>query len=79
MRTLVNNAVNVRVVSQLVAAVFAVSVSCCGVAQEAAGWAGAKVTKTDLLTGETNYGKFSYFFHTHPIVRWPSEEKSVGF
>ena len=26
------------------------------------GWAGAKVTKTDLLTGETNYGKFAYFF-----------------
>ena len=26
------------------------------------GWAGAKVTKTDLLTGETNDGKFAYFF-----------------
>jgi hypothetical protein len=31
------------------------------VAQEATGWAGAKVTKTDLLTGETNHGKFTYF------------------
>jgi Tol biopolymer transport system component len=33
-----------------------------GLAQETAGWAGAKVTKTDLLIGETNYGKFAYMF-----------------
>ena len=59
MRTLVKNAVKVGVVSHLVVAAFAMSVACCGVAQETAGWAGAKVTKTDLHKGETNYGKFS--------------------
>jgi hypothetical protein len=44
-----------------VVAMFATSIACCGLAQETAGWAGAKVTKTDLLTGETNTGKFAYF------------------
>lgn len=62
MHTLAKNAVNLHAVVQMVVAVVAVSFSCCGVAQEPAGWAGAKVTKTDLLTGETNYGKFAYFF-----------------
>ena len=62
MRTLVRNAVKVGVVGHVVVAIFAMSVACCGVAQETAGWAGAKVTKTDLLTGETNYGKSAYFF-----------------
>ena len=59
MRMLGDNAAKKRVGGYLVLAMFAVSV---GVAQEAAGWAGAKVTKTDLLTGETNYGKFVYYF-----------------
>jgi len=54
------HAVN-RVVHIVVAAV-AVGFSCNGVAQEAVVWAGAKVTRTDLLAGETNYGKFAYFF-----------------
>ncbi len=62
MRTLVKNAVREGVVGHLVVAMFAMSTTCCGLAQETAGWAGAKVTKTDLLTGETNYGKSSYFF-----------------
>jgi len=30
-------------------------------AQESAGWAGAKVTATDLLKGEPKHGKFAYF------------------
>ena len=54
MRPLVKNTVNGGVVGYMVVAMFAMSIACCGVAQEAAGWAGAKVTKTDLLTGETN-------------------------
>jgi hypothetical protein len=33
-----------------------------GLAQETAGWGGAKVTKTDLQAGETNYGTFANFF-----------------
>ena len=41
---------------------FAMAVACCGVAQETAGWAGANVTMTDLLKGETNQGKYAYFF-----------------
>ena len=45
-----------------VVAMFAMAVACCGVAQETAGWAGANVTATDLLKGETNTGKFAYFF-----------------
>jgi len=64
MRPLAKNAVNVGVFGHLVAAIFAMSIACCGLAQETAGWAGAKVTKTDLLTGETNYSKFAYFFAT---------------
>ena len=62
MRPLVKNTVNGGVVGYMVVAMFAMSIACCGVAQEAAGWAGAKVTKTDLLTGETNHSKFAYFF-----------------
>ena len=62
MLTPVKNSVNAGVVGQVVVAMFVMSVACCGVAQEAAAWAGAKVTKTDLLTGETNYGKTAYFF-----------------
>jgi hypothetical protein len=62
MRPLVKNALNLGVVGHLVVAMFAMSIACCGFAQEAAGWAGAEVTKTDLLIGETNYGKFAYFF-----------------
>jgi len=49
------------VVGHLVVAMFAMSIACFGVAQETAGWAGAKVTKTDLTTGETNYGRSGYF------------------
>lgn len=41
---------------------FAITVARCSVAQEVAGWTGAKVTTTDLLKGETKYGKFAYFF-----------------
>jgi hypothetical protein len=62
MRPPVKNTVSRGVVGHLLLAMFATSVACRGVAQETAGWAGAKVTKTDLLTGETNTGKFAYFF-----------------
>jgi WD40 repeat protein len=41
---------------------FAANVSCCNAAEETAGWGAAKVTKTDLLAGETNHGKFVYSF-----------------
>jgi WD40 repeat protein len=58
MRTLVKESVNLRVVGHLVAAIFAMSIACCGLAQETAGWAGAKITQTKLSTGETNYGHF---------------------
>jgi hypothetical protein len=58
MRTLVKESVNLRVVGHLVAAMFAMSIACCGLAQETAGWAGAKVTQTRLSTGDTNYGHF---------------------
>ncbi len=59
MRTLVKESVNLRVVGHLVAAIFAMSIACCGLAQETAGWAGAKITQTSLSTGDTNYGHFS--------------------
>ena len=62
MRTHAKNAVNVSVIVRLALAVVALSVSCASVAQEASGWAGANVTTTDLLKGETNTGKFAYFF-----------------
>jgi hypothetical protein len=45
-----------------VVAILAMAVACCGVAQETAGWAGANVTTTDLHLGETNHGRFGYFF-----------------
>ena len=38
------------------------SFSCCGAAPGAADWDGAKVTKTDLLAGETKHGKRVYSF-----------------
>ncbi len=60
MKTIAQNAAHLRVVVQRVVLVVAVSFPCCGVAQEVPGWAGAKVTTTDLLTGETNHGKFAY-------------------
>lgn len=51
------------VISHLLVLVFTVGISWGSFAQEAAGgWAGAQVTKTDLLVGETNHGKFAYFF-----------------
>jgi hypothetical protein len=61
-RTIEKNAVNAGTVGWLMVAMFAAKVSCCNAAQEAAGWGGAKVTKTDLLTGETDHGKFVYSF-----------------
>jgi len=62
MRPLVKNTVNGGVVGYLVVAMFAMTIASCGIAQDAAGWAGAKVTTTDLLKGETNHGKFAYSF-----------------
>jgi hypothetical protein len=53
---------NVRIVGCLVATMVAINVPCCSVAQEAAGWGGAKVAKADLHLGETNHGRFGYFF-----------------
>lgn len=58
MRPLVKNAVKVGVIGHLVAAIFAMSIACCGLTEETAGWAGAKITQTSLSTGETNYGHF---------------------
>jgi hypothetical protein len=52
----------VRLLSRLIAVIYALGLCCDSFAQEAAGWAGAAVTKTDLQVGETNYGKFAYFF-----------------
>src|ERR1039458_2388755 len=54
----VKNAVKVGVVGHLVAAIFAMSIACCGLAQETAGWAGARITQTSLSTGDTNSGHF---------------------
>ena len=51
-----------RLISQLVVAGFVINIACCGAAQETAGWAGTKVTTTDLLQGETTNGKSAYFF-----------------
>ena len=62
MRSLVRNTTIGGVIRHLVPAIFALSSACCGMAQESAGWAGAKVSTTDLLKGETNHGKFASFF-----------------
>lgn len=48
----------------LIAALFAIALAHCSVAQEATNWGDAKVTKTDMLKGETNHGKFAYAFAT---------------
>lgn len=53
---------NGRFIRHSVVAMFAITIARCSVAQETAGWTGAKITKTDLLKGETNHGKSAYFF-----------------
>jgi len=46
----------------LLGARLAANLWCCRAGQEVAGWGAAQVTKTDLLAGETNFGKHDYFF-----------------
>ena len=57
-----NNTLNPHPGSRLVTALVAMTFACCGAALGAADWDGAKVTKTDLLAGETKLGKFAYSF-----------------
>ena len=56
MRPLVRNTVSRGEVCHFLLVMFATSIACCGLAQGTAGWADAKVTKTDLLTGATLVG-----------------------
>ena len=60
MRPFVKNTVNGGGGSRLMVVMFAMNIACCGVAQETAGWGGAKVTTTDLLKGDPKHGKFAY-------------------
>ncbi len=53
---------NLWMIGRLAVLVLSMGLSWSGRAQDAAGWAGAQVTKTDLLAGETNYGNHAYFF-----------------
>ncbi|MCX6877447.1 MAG: hypothetical protein NTW21_27100 [Verrucomicrobia bacterium] len=62
MKALAKNTLNPHPGSRLVTAVAAMSFFCCGAALGAADWDGAKVTRTDLLAGETKHGKFAYSF-----------------
>ena len=62
MKTLAKITLNPHPGIRLVTAVAAMTFSCCGAALGSADWDGAKVTKTDLLAGETKHGKRVYSF-----------------
>jgi Tol biopolymer transport system component len=61
LRSLTDDMMNPRGINHLLVLGFAVGISWGSLAQEVADWGGAQVTKTNLLIGETNQGKFAYF------------------